>query len=117
MIVRDAGIERLTMSAVPAYRHKKAARTERAAVFAYIQKCSVMALVLFTLALAFALLLAARFLASTADRRAAGGAEPRLVLEQARRDLGAIGNEFAANALRITGAGMLTAALHVVGAL
>ena len=72
----------------PAYRHGKAARIERAAFFASIQKCSVMVLVLLTLALAFALLLASRLAAAlgrlaAAERRAARWAEPRLVLEQA----------------------------------
>src|SRR4029079_6400704 len=77
-------------------------------------------LALLALALAFTLLLAVRLrrrAASSAERLAAGGGEPCLVLEQAGCDLGTVWNEFAANALCIARARVLAAALHVVGTL
>src|SRR3954468_4668297 len=74
----------------------------------------------------FALLALALFLSATlarlaaADRSAAGRTDPRLVLEEAGRHLGAIRNELAADALGIARAWMLAPALprlHVVGPL
>src|SRR4051794_34970058 len=83
-------------------------------------KLGSVALVLLAL-LAFALFLAAPLARlAAADRSAAGRTNPRLVLEQAGRHLGAIRNELAADALRIARARMLPPALprlHVVGAL
>src|SRR4051812_42183496 len=85
-------------------------------------KLGSVALMLFALlALALALFLAATLARlAAADRSAAGRTDPRLVLEQAGRHLGAIRNKLAADALRIARAWMLPPALprlHVVGPL
>src|SRR4051794_12586615 len=84
----------------------------------YSKVGSVMSLVLLALLALFLAATPARLAA--ADRSAAGRTNPRFVLEQAGRHLGAIRNELAADALRIARARMLPPALprlHIVGAL
>src|SRR4051812_8879885 len=100
MFVWDAGIERLTRSAIPHIGAKRPRASLRTASLHLFKKCSVMALVLLTLALAFALALllaAALCRLAAAERGTACAAQPRLVLEQAGRDLAAVRNEFAAD--------------------